>query len=113
MNGHYASLSRAQYDVRVHGNKVAIAKHILNGELLVWKLDMILDHGLLQRRKTCRKEWIVVLTTKIHILSISLINLACHDEMQELNSYLFASLNVVDICNIDLSLQIYYSVLSP
>ena len=94
VNGSNTWLARTPHDVRVHGQQVAIAEHVLNCELLARELDLVLDHRLFQRRKTFRTVGIVVLAFQVDALLISFIDAACHYELQEFHGCLLAGVIV-------------------
>lgn len=91
MDSRHARLARAQHDVGVYGHHLAIDEHVLDYELLAREVDVILEHCLFQRRKTCGIEGIVVLSPQVDVLLVSFIDAACHDALQEFHGCLFAS----------------------
>ena len=79
MNGGNPRLPRTKHDLGVHCYKVAIVEDILDQKLLVRKLDMVLNHSLLQRGKAFRKEGVMVLATKVDMPLVRLVDFSCHD----------------------------------
>jgi hypothetical protein len=73
VHGRYTWFTPTQHDVGVHSHQVTIAQHVLNSELLARELDVILDHRLFQRRKTCLTVGIVVIALQVDVLLVSFI----------------------------------------
>ena len=78
--------ARCRHDVGMHLREVAVAEHVVDGELLVRKLGVILKHPLLQRRESCGKVPIVVLALHIYLLLICFVNATDNHELQKLYS---------------------------
>ncbi len=95
VNGRNAGLAWTKHDLRVHRYEVAIAEHMLDQKLLVRKLDVVLNHRLLQRGEAFCEEWIMMLAIRVHVLPVGFIDLARHDELQELYRCLSPSLSPI------------------
>jgi len=83
VNGGNAGLALTKHDLRVHRYEIAIAEHILDQKLLARKLDVVLNHRLLQHGEAFCEEWIMMLAIKVHVPPIGFIDLTRHDELQK------------------------------
>ena len=89
----HPTLSGIHDKMRVNHNKVAIAEDIFRNDLFVWELLVVLLHRLLQSRNPCRKEWVVMYSPHVDVLSVCFIDATCDNKLQEIYRGLLAILD--------------------